>query len=78
VPDPIAGTVGSRAPTLRGLLLRDRSRFPQNGGYPLTPNVIYTVTVEGHDAHGDPIPTRIKNMPLVLAPGAIVDLEATV
>lgn len=80
VPDPIAGTVGSGGPTLRGLLLRDRSRFPQNGGYLLEPNTLYTITVAGRDANGNPIeaipPLTAKR--LVLAPGAIVDLETTV
>jgi hypothetical protein len=75
-PAPIAGTVGSRGPSLRGLLIRDRSRFPQNGGYALAPNVLYEITVEGRDANGDSL-VPLDCRPIVLAPGAIVDLETT-
>lgn len=74
-PAPIASTVGNEGPTLRSLLLRDRMRFPQSGGYDLLPNTLYEVTVEGRDAQGQRI-APIDQRKLVLAPGAIVDLLA--
>lgn len=73
---PVAGTVGGTRPTLHGLLLRDRNRFPQNGGYDLRPNVLYEITVEGRDNEGQRI-APIDAQKIVLAPAAIVDLEAT-
>lgn len=75
-PAPIAGMIASRGPSLLGLLLRDRSRFPQNGGYTLLPNTLYEITVEGRDANGDRI-APLDAKPIVLAPGAILDLEVT-
>jgi hypothetical protein len=75
-PAPIAGMIASRGPSLLGLILRDRSRFPQSGGYTLLPNVLYEITVEGRDATGDRI-APLDARPIVLAPGAILDLEVT-
>lgn len=75
-PSPIAGMVLTRRPTLRGLLLRDASRFPQSGGYQVKANTLYRLTVEGKDAQGNPV-VPINDIAYVFADGAIVDLEAT-
>jgi hypothetical protein len=75
-PSPIAGVIGGRRPSLRELLLRNLDRFPQNGGYTVTPNVIYEIAVTAQDRNGDPL-TRLGKQ-YVFAKGAIVDFDVTV
>jgi hypothetical protein len=75
-PAPIAGVVGLKRARLAGLLFRDVNRFPENGGYTITPNVVYAITVETKNAQGNPL-TALQGQTYVFAPGAIVDFEVT-
>ena len=75
-PSPIAGIAGGRRPRLLELLLRNQNRFPQNGGYTVTPDVVYAITVQGKDRTGRPL-TVLNGEKYVFAKGAIVDFEVT-
>ncbi|MCC6539074.1 MAG: hypothetical protein IT162_16090 [Bryobacterales bacterium] len=74
-PSPLAGTIRFRRPKLRELLWRNVNRFPPNGGYTVTPGVVYKVTAVGKDAPGKEITAAIGEF--VFAPGAIADFDAT-
>jgi hypothetical protein len=73
---PIAGQIGVRRPSLWELLVRKRNRFPQNGGYTVTPNVVYEITVEAKNSNGEPL-KRLGEQ-YVFAEGAIVDFDVTI
>lgn len=75
-PAPIAGTIGFRTPSLRELLLRNRNRFPENGGYTLKANTVYAIAIEAKDGTGQPLPDPL-NKEFVFAPRAIVDFNLT-
>ena len=75
-PAPIAGQIGLLRPSLWELLLRNRNRFPQNGGYTVTPNVVYEITVEAKNRNGEPM-KRLGEQ-YVFADGAIVDFDVTI
>jgi hypothetical protein len=70
----ITGTL--RKPGLWSFFLKDTGRLPASGGMIVEPNVQYTVSVSGedgkHQALTPPAPQQV-----MLAPGAIVDLEFT-
>ena len=82
-PAAIAGTIAFRRQSLGDLLIRRKDRFPQNGGYILTPNRVYEIAVEGRDAGGNPLQAALggekgdKGDKFVFAPGAIVDFNVT-
>ena len=73
-PTPIAGTIG-RLPRVRDLLVRNKDRFPSNGGHSVQPNTEYVVELTGADLSGNPLSASVG--PFVLAPGAIVDFAVT-
>lgn len=75
-PAPIAGVVGLKRMQLSGLLFRDFSRFPQNGGYTVLPNVVYAISVETKDAEGNAL-KALDGQFYVFAAGAIVDFAVT-
>jgi hypothetical protein len=75
-PAPIAGQIGVRRPSLWELLVHNRNRFPQNGGYTVTPNVVYEITVEAKNSNGEPL--KRLGEPYVFAEGAIVDFDVTI
>ncbi len=54
-PAPIAGTVGFETPRFIDLLLRNKNRFPSNGGYVIKPNVVYELSVRGKDGQGNAV-----------------------
>jgi hypothetical protein len=72
-PSPIAGMISFKRTSLPGLLFREVSRFPQNGGHTLAPNTVYSISVEAKDANNNPVHSQAQLY--VFAPGAIVDLE---
>jgi len=72
-PAPIAGMIQMRRPSLIELILRNRNRFPQNGGYTVAPKTVYEITVESKDREGHPI-KRLGEQ-YVFAEGAIVDFN---
>jgi hypothetical protein len=72
-PAPIAGMIQMRRPSLIELILRNRNRFPQNGGYTVSPKTVYEIAVESKDGDGYPI-KRIGEQ-FVFAEGAIVDFN---
>lgn len=76
---PIAGTVtgGTRLTKFVRLFLRDASRFPTSGGYPVPAGGLCQVQLRGIDANGQPVESRVWG-PETIAPGAIIDLELTV
>jgi hypothetical protein len=75
-PDPIAGVIGMKSARLSALLLRDANRFPQNGGYTVTPGLVYQITVEAKDAEdANAAPLKALGQQYVFAEGAIVDFE---
>jgi hypothetical protein len=77
-PIPIAGVVGARLPSPAQVLLRNRDRFPPNGGYTLTSNVIYEFAVEGRKADGTVVTVAaLQGRKFVFASRAIVDIEVT-
>lgn len=76
-PLPIAGTVSFRRPSVLALMLRNNNRFPQNGGYTLQPNQLYEVWVTAETDQGAIVKVQAGGGPLVLAPGAIVNLSVT-
>lgn len=55
------------------VFFRDRSRFPQSGGYVVAPDHLYRIEIEAVDKEGKPIPHRFSKE-CVFAEGAIVDL----
>lgn len=75
-PAALAGTISAQRPSLAELLFRNVSRFPQNGGYSVKPNVPHRITVEGKDSGGTSL-TALSGELYVLAPGSIVDLNVT-
>lgn len=75
-PAPFAGTIGFRRARLSTLLFRDLNRFPQNGGYTVLPDTVYSITAESRDKDGNPL-TALGNTTYVFAPGAIVDYDVT-
>jgi len=76
-PMPIVGTVAFSRRSLADLMLRRTDRFPENGGYELQPDVAYELTVEGIDSAGAALGWPTAPMVFALAPGAIVDLTAS-
>lgn len=73
----IAGSINQFRPTLKELLIRNRDRFPPNGGYEVTPGKVYQISVEGQDAKGNIwIDKSInKQKYYVFSNRAIVDFE---
>jgi hypothetical protein len=73
-PAPIAGTIGSRRPTLIELLLNNPNRFPQNGGYTLEPETVYHILVSGKhkDTNAE---LKALDQDYAFTKGAIVDFE---
>jgi len=72
-PAPIAGMIQMRRPSIIELILRNRNRFPPNGGYVVAPRTVYEITVESKDRAGHPI-KRLGEQ-YVFAEGAIVDFD---
>jgi hypothetical protein len=75
-PAPIAGTITFRRQSLGDLLFRRPNRFPQNGGYVVTPGVVYAITVEGKNEQGTSL-KALAGEQYVFAPGAIVDFAVS-
>lgn len=75
-PSPIAGVVTFRRARLSGLLFRDTNRFPQNGGYTVSPNTLYSISVETKDENGQTM-KGLDDQQYVFAAGAIVDFDVT-
>lgn len=73
---PLAGTIGSRRPTLAELLFRNPNRFPANDGYSIDVGKTYQIVVEGRDNAGNTV-TGLKGF-YRFAPRAIVDFDVTV
>lgn len=71
----IAGTCLGGRPSLLSLLMRNNDRFPQNGGYSVTPDRAYRISVSATDREGKKITKDISEDPVKLAGGAIVDFE---
>jgi hypothetical protein len=71
-PSPIAGVVGFKRAGLGSLIFRSTNRFPPNGGYTVSPNVVYSIRVEAEDAQGKTL-SALDSQTYVFAPGAIVD-----
>jgi hypothetical protein len=76
-PSPIAGVVAFKRPSLAGLLFPDVKRFPENGGYTLSSNVVYAISVESKDNEGADI-KAMDGEKHVFAAGAIVDFFVTI
>ena len=76
-PLPIAGTLGAERPLLRELLFRSPNRFPENGGYTLSPNTIYEIAIEAQDKDGT-THSLLAPEKYVFAPAAIVDLDVNI
>ena len=76
---PIAGTItgGTRLTKFVRLFVRDASRFPMSGGYAVAAGTLCQVQLNGIDANGNPVASRVWG-PETIAPGAIIDLELTV
>lgn len=74
-PDPIAGGIGGQRVPVSSLILRNTDRFPQNGGYTVTPGVVYEIRVEATDENGAPLTALGKQY--AFAEGAIVDFEVS-
>jgi hypothetical protein len=73
-PSPIAGVVRFKRTGLASLIFRSTNRFPANGGYTVSPNVVYSIKAEATDAKGDIFrATALVGEEYVFAPGAIVD-----
>lgn len=73
LPAPIVGTINEKLPPAEGLLLRNKNRFPQNGGYPVDVDKVYRVIVTGEDAGGNAL--KDTSADFMVAEKAIVDLE---
>ena len=71
----IAGTCLVGRPSLLSLLMRNNDRFPQNGGYTVTPDKAYRISVSATDREGGRISKNVTEEPVKLAAGAIVDFE---
>jgi len=71
----IAGVI-TRVPSVWSLLMRNPDSFPQNGGYELDKDKIYSLRVVGKDANGHPIIGLERQ--IKLAAGAIVDLDVKI
>jgi len=74
----IAGTVFEKRPGLLTLLLRNKNRFPQNGGYSVQPNTAYRISVTGKSVDGKILSAQVEPGPLVFANRAIADFEVTI
>ncbi|MBI4902130.1 MAG: hypothetical protein HY820_00750 [Acidobacteria bacterium] len=74
-PDPIAGVILKNRARLSSLIMRDLNRFPQNGGYTLTPGAVYRITVTATDNTGAEL--QAMGEQYVFAEGAIVDFEVS-
>jgi hypothetical protein len=72
----ISGTVGTDAPRLRELLLRNRDRFPANGGYVVKPGVTYKITVESRTSSSFVVTASVGSY--AFTPRAVVDFEVTI
>lgn len=71
---PFVGMInGSSRPGVR-FFFRDEGRFPPFAGYEVTPNVPYSFALTGFDANGKAV-TPYERHDLIIAPGAIIDLE---
>jgi hypothetical protein len=75
-PTPIAGVVSLKRMQLSRLLFRDFRRFPQNGGYTVSPNIVYEISVETKDTDGNAL-RALDGQVYVFAAGAIVDFAVT-
>ena len=75
-PSPIAGVVSFKRPALAGLLFPNVTRFPENGGYTVTPNVVCSISVESKDGQGHDL-LALNTQNYVFAAGAIVDFFVT-
>jgi hypothetical protein len=64
---------GSKRPWW-SFLVRDTTRFPQSGGYPVTPGAVVKVELQGKDAEGQLLEPTRWNSPSPVAAGAIIDL----
>lgn len=71
----IAGTIGGKRPSIIELLFRNPNRFPENGGYYVTPDQLYKIAVAGTNKAGQPIIEDFGGNPMKFAPGAIVDFR---
>jgi len=74
-PDPIAGVIGGHRAPISSLILRNADRFPQNGGYTVTPGVVYEIRVDATDDNGAPL--TALGQQYAFAEGAIVDFEVS-
>jgi len=75
-PSPIAGVVSFRRPPLAGLLFPDVHRFPENGGYTVSPDRVYAISAESKNGQGADI-KALDTEHYVFAAGAIVDFFVT-
>jgi magnesium-transporting ATPase (P-type) len=74
-PKDIAGMCRTKMPSLIELLLRNKNRFPPNGGYEVTPGLVYEIWVSGFDAHGQKLRERVGEEQMSFAQNAVVDFE---
>jgi hypothetical protein len=74
----VAGTVSGVTPgrSRWRYFVRDKARFPQTGGFTVTPGRPYEVLLHGTDRAGNPTVSKTWG-PYELAPGALVDIELT-
>ena len=71
----IAGTCLANRPSLISLLMRNNDRFPSNGGYAVTPEKAYRISVSALGSDGSPVAKPVTAEPVMLAAGAIVDFD---
>jgi hypothetical protein len=74
-PNQLVGTIRNDLQTAREIMLRNKDRFPQNGGCEVDTVSTYKITVTGTSADGTPLKKELG--PYSFAPGAIVDFEVT-
>jgi hypothetical protein len=76
IKNAVAGTISGTSPkrSLFRYFVRDKGRFPQSGGYTVTPGAGYEVDVQAYDVAGAALPAK-KWGPYDIAPRAIIDIE---
>ena len=74
-PNQLAGVIRTDLQSAREIMLRNKDRFPQNGGCEVDTVSTYKITVTGTSADGTPLKKELG--PYSFAPGAIVDFNVT-
>lgn len=76
IKNAVAGTISGVSPkrSFFRYFVRDKGRFPQTGGYTVTPGAGYEIKVQAYDAAGAALPPRQWG-PYDVAPRAIIDIE---